>query len=135
MRSTDYAPNFKTPNSQMPSRRMWLIVALCVILPPVGLFLLWTQARNPLRGKLIISIIAVLSMTLMLTIYISVRDRNAYQMQQLPPDVPALMDLGGSNVQQPSEVAPAQPNLNETLQDPNSLMQPTPVPANPNPAG
>ena len=69
MRVSGIAPQFQPPNRQTPSRKMWIIIALCVVLPPIGLILLWTSARNPLRGKLIISIIAVLSLTLMLTLF------------------------------------------------------------------
>lgn len=92
MRTTGYVPNLKAPSRRTPSQRMWLIVALCVFLPPVGLLMLWTQARNPLRGKLIVSIIAVLSMTLMLTIYISAHQSPNYA--QVPPNYDHLAQSG-----------------------------------------
>ena len=70
MRISGVSPQFQPPSNQAPSRRMWVILVLCVALPPVGLILLWTTARNPLRGKLIISTVALVSMTLMLTVYL-----------------------------------------------------------------
>lgn len=95
IRTTGYVPNLRAPSRQTPSQRMWLIVALCVFLPPVGLLMLWTQARNPLRGKLIVSIIAVLSMTLMLTIYISTHQSPKYA--QVPPSYQYLGQQVGQN--------------------------------------
>lgn len=82
MRATGVAPNFQTPSRESPSAAMWITIALCVFLPPIGLIRLWASARNPLRGKLVISIIAVLSMTLMLVIYMSSRQHNSRLIEQ-----------------------------------------------------
>ena len=116
MRITGVTPQFQPPTRQVPSRRMWWTIGLCVALPPVGLVMLWTSARNPLRGKVIISIIAVLSMTLMITIFLMSKAQNAsrisadtvseYQLGT-QSEVPAqVQELGGE--QPVIDVAPVE---------------------------
>lgn len=116
MRAQGIAPNFQTPSRQTPSRSMWITIALCVFLPPIGLIRLWAMARCPLRGKLIISIIAVLSMTLMLTIFISARQPNPYLLQTVP-------DYGQQLQATPTQTAETEPLPEET---PSTV-----IPANP----
>ncbi len=121
MRTSGYVPNFKAPSKSSPSNLMWLIVVLCVFLPPLGLIMLWARARNPLRGKLIVSIIALLSMTLMLTIYISLTRNSNYQMQVAPPPFQTTPQVPAGQTADPAPIetpAAAYPDA-------------TPVPASP----
>lgn len=137
MRSTGYVPNIKAPSRQTPSREMWMIVGLCVFVPPLGLIMLWAKARNPLRGKLIVTIIALLSMTLMLTLVMGHRRLRALTMQQVPPSYqylvqqenPQVYDGTQGNAAQQQPVA--QPDMQPGVEQP----QPTIIPANPNVAG
>lgn len=119
MRASGVTPNFQPPTRQTPSKRMWITVALCVLLPPVGLILLWTAARNPLRGKLIISIIALLSMTLMLTLFLLSRQPNPYaQQQDLPPDYSDLPQMNQTQVTAtPMPAAPSDGVQTDAAQD------------------
>lgn len=69
-----YVPNFKAPGRHKPSGRMWLTALLCVGLPPVGLLLLWWKARCPIRGKVLLSILAVAVMVFGLTLLLEARN-------------------------------------------------------------
>lgn len=129
--STYFAP----PTPQRPSRRMWLIVALCVFLPPVGLILLWSQARNPLRGKLIVSIIALLSMTLMITIYLNIAAANRYRLDVLPPSAGQLQGIASTPAPGDTPAptgAPVPQNPDAAQGGASGTPQQTPVPADPN---
>lgn len=68
-RSAAYTPNFQKPGRlgvvKLP-RRTIVQLLLLVLLPPVGLALLWRNARYPLRGQLLLSLLATLSLTCML---------------------------------------------------------------------
>jgi len=76
MRTTGSAPVFQVPKRKRPSARVWIAFLLCVLLPPVGLFVLWRGLRCPIRGKILLSALALVSMTVMLSSFIS------YQMNQ-----------------------------------------------------
>ena len=54
-----YVPNFKVPGPRKPSGRMWVTILMCVILPPVGLVMLWGRTRCPIRGKVLMTLISV----------------------------------------------------------------------------
>ena len=79
-----YVPNLRVPPPRRPSSLMWATVVLCIILPPIGLLLLWGKVRCPLRGKLWISILSVTVMVVMLTFYLQWQARNAYVVPQVP---------------------------------------------------
>ena len=124
MRSTGSAPVFKVPRRGVPSARVWVTAFLCLAMPPVGLVLLWRGLRCPVRGKLLLSTVALLSMTMMLTAFIGFRRDSSLLVpietggqyavaDQTPTGGPAD---GGAPA--PETPAPAQPQL-------------TPVPANP----
>ncbi|MBR2571454.1 MAG: hypothetical protein IKE30_04930 [Clostridia bacterium] len=66
MRNEGYVPNFKVPAKNGPSRLMKLTILLCIVLPPVGLFLLWYKVRCPLRGKALLSVLSLIALTGML---------------------------------------------------------------------
>ncbi len=70
MRTTGSAPVFQVPKRQKPSARVWVAVLLCALIPPLGLISVWRGLRCPVRGKVLLSLVAFLSMTLMLTSYI-----------------------------------------------------------------
>lgn len=130
MRVQGVAPNFQPPSRQTPSGDMWLTIVLCIFLPPIGLIRLWMMARCPLRGKFIISIIALLSLTLMLTVFISLRQQNAQLLEQNQPDVPptisestptpapiSVENQGGTVIQaNPAQNAPVGNAVNSQLE-------------------
>lgn len=70
MRTTGSAPVFQAPKRAKPSARVWVTFLFCALLPPLGLVVVWRGLRCPVRGKLLLSLVAFLSMTLMLTTYI-----------------------------------------------------------------
>ena len=123
MRASGYVPEFTPPSRNTPSRQMWFIVLLCVVLPPVGLVLLWTRATNPLRGKLIVSIIALLSLTLMLTWYLIVYRSNNYTPIATPGFAPSADHV--------DDTAQTQSTTGEFVPEGQST-DATPIPANPN---
>ncbi len=128
MRATGVTPNFQPPTRQTPSTRMWITVALCVLLPPVGLILLWTTARNPLRGKLIISIIALLSMTLMLTLFLLSRQPKLYgEQQNVPVDYAGLPQMNQTVAATPTPAPTAPIEADDVQTDEVSDI----IPANP----
>ena len=129
MRVTGVTPQFQPPSRQTPSRRMWITIALCILLPPVGLILLWGTMRAPLRGKIIISIIAVLSMTLMITIFLMSR---AHEIGRISNDAlsSGIMTTTAPDESTPSTIPQAQPVIvepSELDEDVNHEF----VPANP----
>lgn len=76
------ATSFQSPRRNRPSTRMWIIALLCVVLPPLGLVGLWRTARCPMRGKLLLSALALASMTLMLVLLISHTVGDPYALPQ-----------------------------------------------------
>ncbi|MEA4898776.1 MAG: hypothetical protein VB067_14900 [Christensenellaceae bacterium] len=89
MRDT-YVPNFKVPVRRKPSRAMITAMLLCVLMPPLGLVLLWGKVRCPLRGKLWISSISLACMVAGMTLLIGWRERANYA----PPPVPVTYTYG-----------------------------------------
>lgn len=64
MRGSADTPLFKTPKRQSkPSSRILVIALLTLLLPPLGLICLWRGARCPMRGKILLSIVGLASMT------------------------------------------------------------------------
>ena len=101
-----YVPNLRVPPPRKPSSLMWVTVVLCVILPPVGLLLLWGKVRCPLRGKFWISLLSVAVMVTMLTFYLQWRARVAY----VVPEVPVAYHYGETGTtQQPAAQQPIIP--------------------------
>lgn len=65
MRGAADTPMFKAPKKQpRPSSQLLVIALLTLLLPPLGLLCLWRGARCPMRGKVLLSIVGVASMTL-----------------------------------------------------------------------
>jgi hypothetical protein len=58
------------PKRGKPSARVWVTFLFCALLPPLGLIIVWRWLRCPVRGKILLSLVAFLSMTLMLSTYI-----------------------------------------------------------------
>ena len=123
MRASGVAPQFQPPTRNTPSKRMWIILLLNIFLPPVGLVLLWKSARNPLRGKVLISIVALLSMTLMLTLFLTHKRLN-----EKPKPVPIDNTMLEEYIEQRATPAPSPtPQPPVQLEAPDSPV----VPANP----
>jgi hypothetical protein len=70
MRTTGNAPVFQVPKRGKPSARVMLGFFLCALVPPLGLVVVWRGLRCPVRGKVLLTAVAFVSMTLMLTTYI-----------------------------------------------------------------
>ena len=129
MRASGVVPQFQVPSRRTPSRLMWIIIALCIVLPPLGLILLWTTARNPLRGKLVISIIALLSMTLMITVYLFNNRPNTYDEKQIPGVSQMQVQESMPPVQTQPQGAVIQPDPNAVAPETNQGVEI--IPANP----
>lgn len=122
MRSTGNAPVFQVPRRGWPSARVWVTVLLCAALPPFGLIVLWRGLRCPVRGKMLLSLVALISMTAMLTGYIGSR-RN----------LGTVVPLAGAASYAVNEYAPAK-GASVAAATPTPAPAPpqmTPVPANP----
>ena len=65
MRMYGYNACFRPPKKRT-ARQMFFIIVLCVALPPVGLLLLFGKSRCSARGKVILSGVALVCMTVML---------------------------------------------------------------------
>lgn len=63
-----YVPNFKIPSPRKPSGKMWVTIVLCVLLPPVGMVLLWGRTRCPIRGKVLMTFVSVAVMVAMIAL-------------------------------------------------------------------
>ncbi|MEG0935002.1 MAG: hypothetical protein RSJ41_05360 [Clostridia bacterium] len=98
-----YVPNFKVPGRKKPSHKMLLTLLLCVLLPPVGLILLWGRATCPTRGKVWISLISVAVMVAGMTYYIGTRAGDDY----IVPDAPIAHTYGLATPAPAPSVAPA----------------------------
>lgn len=72
-----YVPNLKVPGKKGPSARMWLTLLLCVVLPPVGLILLWGGVRCPVRGKVWMTILSAAIMVAAMTLFLESRNQSA----------------------------------------------------------
>lgn len=128
MRKSGTATSFTTPRRKTPSARMWVTILLCLVLPPVGLILLWRAVRCPVRGKILISALAMVSMTFMLVLYIG---RNV-QDAALIPDPMANPVYGQSDIY--ASPAPAAPDAQAGADSPDAgqgQIEGGVVPANP----
>ena len=99
MRDT-YVPNFKVPVKRKPSRAMITTILLCVLVPPLGLVLLWGKVRCPLRGKLWISSLSLVCMVAGMALLINWREQASYT----PPQIPVTYTYG--DVQSAGQAAP-----------------------------
>ena len=70
MRTTGSTPVFQAPKRGGPSPRVLVSFLLCARLPPLGLVVVWRGLRCPVRGKVLLTAVAFVSMTFMLTTYI-----------------------------------------------------------------
>ena len=70
MRTTGNAPVFQAPRRKGPSARVLAALAMCALLPPLGLVSVWRGLRCPVRGKILLTAVALLSLTVMLASYI-----------------------------------------------------------------
>ncbi len=128
MRTTGSAPVFQVPKRNKPSARVWVTFLLCALVPPLGLIVVWRGLRCPVRGKVLLSAVALLSLTLMLTTYIGYQMNSGILIPQQAAGQFAVNDYTsatGATVQSaaptaaPSQTpAPAEPEM-------------TPAPANP----
>ena len=63
--SSAYTPNMETPSSSRKSRRgMWGLI-LTLLCPPAGLAFLWRRGVFRTRGRMLITVLATLEMTLL----------------------------------------------------------------------
>ncbi|NLF27458.1 MAG: hypothetical protein GX592_06125 [Clostridiales bacterium] len=61
-----YSPNIVRPGKRAPGgRRAALKIALCVLLPPIGLLYIWRTRSFPLRGRMLATAMAFVSMALL----------------------------------------------------------------------
>lgn len=69
-----YTPNFRAPGRRsivkLP-RHTLVQILLILLLPPVGLAVLWRSSRFPMRGRVVLSALAVISMTAMFSLFLS----------------------------------------------------------------
>ncbi len=69
-----YTPNFRAPGRRSIvklSRHTLVQILLILLLPPVGLAVLWRSSRFPMRGRVVLSALAVISMTAMFSLFLS----------------------------------------------------------------
>jgi len=61
-----YSPNIVRPGKRAPGgRRAALKIALCVLVPPVGVLYIWRTGSFPLRGRMLATAISAVSMMLL----------------------------------------------------------------------
>jgi hypothetical protein len=125
MRTTGNAPVFQVPRRNKPSARVWVAVLLCVLVPPLGLVMLWRGVRCPVRGKLLITAVAFVSLTVMLTVYIRYQMTSGILVPQQAAGQFAENDYtGAAGASVTAATATATPAPAEPSE--------TPAPANPN---
>lgn len=105
-----YVPNLKVHRRRGPSARMWVTIILCVVLPPVGLMLLWGKVRCPLRGKVWISSISALIMVAELTLILSWQAGKNVVTPQVPVNY-IYGEVPSPTAQAPDGVYPADPGI------------------------
>lgn len=72
MRVSANTPYIRTPRTQKRTSRTTLVIMLItLLLPPLGLVLLWRAGRCPLRGKVFITMLGIAVMVLAFSLYIS----------------------------------------------------------------
>lgn len=65
--SNAYTPNMARPGKRSPNNRRTLLkVILCVLIPPIGILVLWRTSSFRLRGRVLVSLLSAISMTLMI---------------------------------------------------------------------
>ena len=133
MRTTGSAPVFQVPKRKQPSGRVWTAFFLCVLLPPVGLFVLWRGLRCPVRGKVLLSMLALVSMTVMLFSFISHQLNQGILIPQPEAGQFAVNDYTSSSGAVVERAAEATAAPEETLEVTAAPAQPemTLAPANP----
>ena len=133
MRTTSSAPVFQVPKRKRPSGRVWTAFFLCVLLPPVGLFVLWRGLRCPVRGKVLLSALALISMTVMLSLFISHQLNQGILIPQQAAGQYAVNDYTSSLGAVVEKTAEATAGPDETAEATAAPAQPemTPAPANP----
>ena len=132
MRTTGSAPVFQVPKRKRPSARVWIAFLLCVLVPPVGLFVLWRGLRCPIRGKILLSALALVSMTLMLSSFISYQMNRGILIPQQAAGQYAVNDYtssSGAVVERATEATPAPEAAGATVAP--AWPEMTPAPANP----
>lgn len=82
MRTTGSAPVFQVPRRNAPSQKVWVAILLCALVPPLGLVVVWRGLRCPVRGKVLVSVVALLSLTLMLYAYINYQQNSGILIPQ-----------------------------------------------------
>ncbi len=128
MRTTGSAPVFQVPRRTKPSARVWVAVLLCILVPPLGLIMLWRGVRCPVRGKLLVTAVALVSLTVMLTAYISFQMNSGILVPQQAAGQYAENDYTAAagadvSVMTPTTAATATPAPAQPAE--------TPAPANP----
>ena len=112
---TDYVPNLKAPRRKGPSKRMILAILLCIILPPVGLVLLWGGVKCPIRGKLLMTLISALILVALFTAFLVRRERAVTIIPQpvIPQTAatptPTAAPVPVPGIQVPQGIIPADP--------------------------
>jgi hypothetical protein len=119
MRTTGNAPVFQVPKRGRPSARVLVTFLLCALLPPLGLVVVWRGLRCPVRGKVLLSAVAFLSMTVMLTTYIGYQMNSGILVPQQAAGQFAVNDYtssGGSTtvLSKTPTAAPAQATAQAT---------------------
>jgi hypothetical protein len=85
-RNTGAAPQFVRPGRDPAAVRMFFVMLLIALVPPIGILIAWRSSYINLRGRLILSAVASCSLTIMLLMVMDGRSANAI----LPtPVVPA----------------------------------------------
>jgi hypothetical protein len=128
MRTTGSAPVFQVPKRNKPSARVFVTILLCALVPPLGLIIVWRGLRCPVRGKVLLSAVALLSLTVMLTAYIGFQMNSGILIPEQAAGQFAVNDYtasSGSTVQ--SSAPTAQPTQTPAPAEPEM----TPAPANP----
>lgn len=124
MRATGNSPIFQIPRRRASGARLWVTASLCALLPPVGLVLLWRRLRCPMRGKMLLSAVALVSMTLILSAYIARRQQSEIY---VPQQAAQQLIIDDYTAQDAATAAPQAPSQTAALAQPDA----TPAPANP----
>ena len=130
--SNAYSPNMSRPGRPSGGKRTALKVVLCVLLPPVGLVWIWRTASFALRGRILASTLAFVSMLVMCLPLCPGR-------QATPVTPPAAAPVAATHAPE-EDVVTALSNIEEVLLqqeaaeaaqrgDPTPSPEPTPEPA------
>lgn len=106
-------------NDRVARQRLIVQLILCVLLPPIGMILVW-RSRYPRRGKLVLSLLSSLILTFMISFALSTRP---------PEDIaPTPMSATYANTDTGAGVVPGTVPQNPADPIPTT---PTVAPANP----